>query len=290
MCIVTIGDISMNQQVQHARSLQERLGRVFHQPLNVESWTNKRITVNYRVPLEQLNQLLPRCVSAEEIRDTGTGMLSMCACDFSVTKFGPVPVPRIHTNEMLCRISVTVPKNGQQRRAYYTLRSDTSSSVLGLCGGYFSHFRKATSSFDRVDDGDTYALQCRADDSLCNAALTASMDAISDNPPDTTVFEDVSEATEFVLELDGSCGFNFAQEKLSFQEIEYPDWDVSFCHECSLDSSLVDHLATAYDLDLTFDCTLYMADVDQTWKRAWLYEPTDVNANTIGDRAAPADD
>lgn len=280
----------MARQGQRARSLQERLGRVYHQPIDVESWTNKRITVNYRVPLEQLEQFLPGCVSAEEIRDTGTGLLSMCACDFSVTKFGPVPVPRIHTNEMLCRISVTVPKNGQQRRAYYTLRSDTSSRVLGLCGGYFSHFRKATSSFDRVDDGDTYELRCRADDALCNAELTASMDAIGDESPETTVFEDVSEATEFVLELDGSCGFDFSREKLSFQEIEYPDWDVSFCHECSLDSALLDHLAESYDLDLTLDCTLYMADVDQTWKRAWLYEPPETVADTPDGQAAPAGD
>ncbi|PSQ46126.1 hypothetical protein BRD15_10115 [Halobacteriales archaeon SW_6_65_15] len=280
----------MAQQVQRTRSLQERLGRVYHQPLDVESWTNKRITVNYRVPLEQLERLLPWCVTAEEIRDTGTGMLSMCACDFSVTKFGPVPVPRIHTNEMLCRISVTVPKNGRERRAYYTLRSDTSSRVLGLLGGYFSHFRKAASSFDRVDDGETYELRCRADDSLCDADLTASMDAISDEPPETTVFDDVAEATEFVLELDGSCGYNFAQEKLSFQEIEYPDWDVSFCHDFSLDSALVDYLAESYDLDLTFDCTLYMADVDQTWKRAWLYEPTERVADAPGGQVAPADD
>lgn len=264
----------MAHYLQRSRSLQERLGRVYHQPLDVKSWTNKRITVNYRVPLDQLEQFLPWCVDAEEIRETGTGMLSMCACDFSVTKFGPIPVPQIHTNEMLCRISVTVPKNGQRRRAYYTLRSDTSSRLLGLCGGHFSHFRKATSSFDRVDDGATYKLRCRADDSLCNAELTASMDAISDNPPETTVFDDVAEATEFILELDGSCGFNFGKEKLSFQEIEYPDWDVSFCHEFSLDSALVDYLVESFDLDLTFDCTLYMADVDQTWKRARLYEPT----------------
>ncbi|WP_049970631.1 DUF2071 domain-containing protein [Haladaptatus cibarius] len=280
----------MEQKLQRSRSLQERLGRVYHQPIDVESWTNKRITVNYRVPLEQLEQLVPDCVTVEEIRDTGTGMLSMCACDFSVTKLGPVPMPRVHTNEMLCRISVSVPKNGTQRRAYYTLRSDTSSRFLGLCGGFFSHFRKATSSFDRVDDGDTYALRCRADDSLCNGELTASMDSISDEPPETTAFDDVTEATDFVLELDGSCGYNFAKGKLSFQDIDYPDWDVSFCHDFSLDSSLIDYLETSFDLDLTFDCALYMGDVDQTWRRSWMYEPTPTFEETSGGHAVPADD
>lgn len=284
----------MGDHVERARSLQERLGRVYHQPIDVESWTNKRITVNYRVPLEQLGQLLPREVTAEEIRDTGMGMLSMCACDFSVTKMGPVPMPQIHTNEMLCRISVTVPKDGEQRRAYYTLRSDTSSRFLGLCGGLFSHFRKATSSFDRIDDGETYELRCRADDPLCDAELSASMDSIDAEPPESTVFEDVSEATDFVLELDGSAGYNFSKRKLSYQDIEYPDWDVSFCHEFSLDSDLIDYLVESYDLDLTFDCALYMGDVDQTWKRSRLYTPmgpgVDVDSESSSGPAVPADD
>lgn len=144
----------MAQASGESRRLQAQLGRVYHQPLVVESFTNKRITVNYRVPLDQLDPLLPRCVEAEEVGDTGRGMLSMCACDFWVTRVGPVPLPRVHTDEMLCRISVTVPKNGERKRAYDTLRSDTSSRFLGLCGGHFSHFRNATSSFSRRDDGE----------------------------------------------------------------------------------------------------------------------------------------
>lgn len=284
MCVV------MDHTAQTTRSLQERLSRVFHQPIDVASFTNKRITVNYRVPLDQLKQLLPWCVTPEEIRDTGDGMLSMCACDFSVTKLGPVPIPRIHTNEMLCRISVTVPKHGQHKRAYYTLRSDTSSRFLGLCGGNFSHFRKATSSFERTDNGDTYELRCEADDDLCDGALVASLASVDDETSDATVFRDVTEATEFVLELDGSCGYNFAKEKLSFQDIEYPDWDVSFCHEFTLDSSLIDYLVEMYDLDLTFDCALYMADVDQTWKRSWLYDPEQALAKAPRTGPAPADD
>lgn len=273
-----------------SRALQERLGRVYHQPVDVESSTNKRITVNYRVPLEQLEQLLPWCVTAEEVRDSGEGMLSMCACDFAVTKLGPVPIPRVHTNEMLCRISVTVPKDGERKRAYYTLRSDTSSRLLGLLGGRFSHFRKATSAFDRVDDGDRYELRCDATDDRCDASLVASMDAISDDTPRSTEFDDVSAATEYVLELDGSCGYRYSKDKLSFQSIEYPDWDVSFCHSFSLESALIDYLVDAYDLDLTFDCTLYMADVDQAWNRSWLYDPREAMARVPNGDVAPADD
>jgi hypothetical protein len=242
------------------------------------------------VPLEQLDELLPWCVTPEEIGDTGEGMLSMCACDFSVTRFGPVPLPSVHTNEMLCRISATVPKDGDRKRAYYTLRSDTSSRFLGLLGGYFSHFRKASSSFDRVDDGETYELTCTATDDICGGKLTASLDSVSDDCPDSTVFDDVTAATDFVLELDGSCGYNYSKDNLSFQEIDYPDWDVSFCHDFSLSSSLLDYLVETYDLDLTFDCTLYMADVDQAWNRSWLYDPHEAmqEHSNARDAARPA--
>jgi len=124
------------------RALHERLGKVFSQPVDVSSFTNKRLTVNFRVPLDRLRQLVPPSVEVEQIRDTGMGMISQCVCDFTVTKFGPVPIPKTHTNEMLCRISVKIKKDGQTYRAYYTLRSDSSSSLLSFLGGNFSHFRK----------------------------------------------------------------------------------------------------------------------------------------------------
>ena len=38
------------------RALHERMGRVYHQPVRVHSFTNKRFTVNFRVPLSQLRR------------------------------------------------------------------------------------------------------------------------------------------------------------------------------------------------------------------------------------------
>ena len=64
------------------RALHERMGRVYHQPVRVHSFTNKRFTVNFRVPLDQLRRIVPDAVQVDEIRDTGLGVLSMCACDF----------------------------------------------------------------------------------------------------------------------------------------------------------------------------------------------------------------
>ena len=111
---------------QAVQDLHERMGKVWNQPVTVSSFTNKRLTINYRASLAGLRRLIPEPIVVEEIGDTGMGMISQCVCDFDVTHFGPVPIPKTHTNEMLCRVSVQIPKNGIMHRAYYTLRSDTS--------------------------------------------------------------------------------------------------------------------------------------------------------------------
>ena len=257
-------------------SLHQRLGKVWNQPVSVGSFTNKRLTINYRAPLEKLQKLIPEPIVVEEIDNTGTGMISQCVCDFHVTRFGPVPIPKTHTNEMLCRVSVQIPKNGEMRRAYYTLRSDTSSRFLGVLGGNFSHFRKAISDFDMRDDGEVYELHCRSTDPICNGHFKGYMASLSKARPETTQFEDVDTATDFVYQLDGSCGFDFNSGKLSFQYIDYPEWDIQFCHEYEYDFSLLNYLFETFDLEAELDCVLYMEQVKQTWGTSWLYREQDM--------------
>lgn len=267
------------------RRLHERLGKVSSQPINVASYTNKRLTINYRAPLERLAALVPSCLEVEEIRDTGMGMISQCVCDFHVTKFGLLPIPKTHTNEMLCRISVKGQKHGEPFRAYYTLRSDSSSRVLGFLGGHFSHFRKATSDFTRQDDGSVYALNCTARDAICSGHFRGELDSLSKEPPTTTCFADIDEATKFVFQLDGSCGYQWDKDKLSFQKIQYPDWDLRFCHEYKYDFALLNYLFDEFDLQAEFDCVLFMEKVPQVWGASWLYTP-DASPKAISAKAS----
>src|SRR5262249_55198941 len=155
------------------------------------SFTNKRFTVNFRVPLEQLQRIVPQAVEVDEIRGTGLGFLSMCACDFRVTRFGWLPIPPVRNNDMLCRISAKVRKGDRVYRAYYTLRSDSSSRFLGFFGKRFSHFRKQVSDFVRVDDGTLYRLECRASDPLCRGEFTGVLASLSKARPATTLFRDI---------------------------------------------------------------------------------------------------
>src|SRR5215469_1443581 len=172
------------------RALHERLGRVYHQPVRVHSFTNKRFTVNFRVPLDRLRRIVPEAIQLDEIRDSGLGMLSICACDFWVSRFVWLPIPPVRNNDMLCRVSAKVRKGNKVYRAYYTLRSDSSSRFLGFFGKRYSHFRKQISPFVRVDDGVRYMLECQAADQLCRGKLRAVMASVTKKKPETTIFAD----------------------------------------------------------------------------------------------------
>jgi hypothetical protein len=114
------------------RALHERMGQVNHQPVHVRSFTNKRFTVNFRVPLQELRRIVPEAIELDEVRDSGLGILSMCACDFWVSRLGWLPIPPVRNNDMLCRVSTKIRKRDREYRAYYTLRSDSSSRFLGF--------------------------------------------------------------------------------------------------------------------------------------------------------------
>lgn len=259
--------------MEDIQELHERMGRVWHQPVTVHSLTNKRITINFRAPIEQIQYLLPAPVQADEIGLTGLGMISMCACDFSVIKMGLFPVPPIHANEMLCRISAKVRKGGETYRTYYTLRSDSSSIVLGTLGKYFSHFRKNVSKFTRTDDGNVYQIGCRSDEAIAGGRLSACLASVSKATPETTVFEGIEDATQFIYEVDGSSGYSYRHKKLSLQQLIHPSWDILFCHEFEYDFKLLDYVFETYDVDAELDCALYMGNTGHAWQASWLYYP-----------------
>lgn len=268
----------MSPAQELSRALHERLGRVGPQPIEVASYTNRRFTVNWRVPLDRLRRILPSAIEPDEIPGTGQGLLSMCACDFHVVRLGWLPVPPIQNNDMLCRISVRIRRHGRTLRAYYTLRSDSSSRLLGWCGRRFSHFRKQISNFRRSEDEQRYRLACEARDPLGCGTFEGRLDALSYEPPATSAFADAAAATRFVFELDGSCGYDWRTRRLSFQRIEYPDWDVQFCRSSNWSFALIDHLVGSFDLPLDFDCVLHMHDTPQVWGRSSLYPESERDA------------
>jgi hypothetical protein len=58
---------------------------------------------------------------------------------------------------------------------------------------------------------------------------------------------------------------------LSFQKIDYPPWDMYFCHESTYEFPLIEYLGEAFGLQPELDCVLFMQNTAQTWGASWLY-------------------
>ena len=97
------------------------------------------------------------------------------------------------------------------------------------------------------------------------------MTTTSKTRPESTIFSDIQEATDFVFNLDGSCGYHFAKDQLSFQRIDYPEWDMYFCHSCAYNFPLLEHLLESLKIDAVFDSVLFMENTCQTWCSSWMY-------------------
>jgi hypothetical protein len=256
-----------------AREFQERMGRVGPQPANVTSFTNRRFTVNFSAPLEQIQRLLPHEIQADPVPgNPERGMLGMCACDFWVPRIGALPIYPIRNNDMLLRVSTRFAKGGRKLRAFYTIQSESSSWILGTLGRYFSHFRKRITHFERIDDERVYSLRNRRGGEHATGWLSAHKNTIQKTPPATSLFEDITSATDYAFRLDGSCGFDWASRRISFQPIEYPEWDLSFCHTVDYEFPVLDTLSREFQLELTFDSVLCMENTHQTWCASTLFK------------------
>ena len=64
-----------------------------------------------------------------------------------------------------------------------------------------------------------------------------------------------------MFQLDGSCGYHWGKNKLSFQQIVYPKWNLQFCHQYEYDFALLDYLFSNFDLQPQLDCVLFMEKV-----------------------------
>jgi hypothetical protein len=183
-----------------------------------------------------------------------------------------LPIYPIRNNDMLLRVSARFPKGGRKLRAFYTVHSESSSWVLGTLGRYFSHFRKRLTTFERVDDERVYSLRNHRTGDSSTCWLSAEKRSISKSPPSTSLFPDIETATDYAFRLDGSCGFDWSSRRISFQPIEYPEWDLSFCHHTDYQFPLLDTLAREFQLALSYDSVLCMENTHQTWCSSTLFK------------------
>ena len=55
-----------------------------------------------------------------------------------------------------------------------------------------------------------------------------------------------------------AAAYSYERDMMSYQKIDYPPWDMYFCHEYQYDFPLMDYLNDAFGLQPELDCVLFM--------------------------------
>jgi len=65
---------------------------------------------------------------------------------------------------------------------------------------------------------------------------------------------------EVRIHLDGSCGYSYDRNMLSFQKIDYPPWDMYFCHDHRHEFPADRPSVRAFNWQLELDCVALHAE------------------------------
>lgn len=239
------------------RRFVDRMGPVHRRLLTSRFNIRQLVVVNYRAAINELRQLVPNCVGIDEIGSSGMGIINLIACEMNFTHLGLLPLPDFPVVEISYGINVQLPRQSKWRRARYVLRTDTASTADALLGRHFSHRRVVHSDISCFGQHNHYRWCCNAADPLGDCHVSLSTDALSYSRPFGSLLESTQSATDFVLGVDGSCGFDYRNQRLLFEPWNRPKWDTQFGQDLDVRSALFDYLFDLFQIDAELESTLY---------------------------------
>jgi len=232
--------------------------------LAVDGFVTDRFLVSYRAPRARLAALVPAPFTLDDYG--GYGFLSVCVLEVRAMGIRALPHALRFTNlEVLYRLGVRF--RGQP--TFVTLRSDTSSRALAWLGGCFSHYRlrRARIQLSRADG--RFTLAAHTPDASGDAWLDV------DRGPErahtsTSVFASAEAADRQLLGMAFSVDPGRGADVLC-QPIEHSPWHARFVEPKSARFSFLERLSRDYAVPLTYDNTLLMQNIRQTWLAAeWV--------------------
>lgn len=233
------------------------LPRAGRQWLAVEGYVVDRFLVTYRAPAARLAPRIPAPFTLDTHR--GHGFISVCALE--VRAMGIVGTPRwlrFHNVEVLYRVGVRF----RGESTFITLRSDTASAALALVGGWFSHYRLRRAEIALRRASGQWSLRCASRDGTADATLDVDPRTQSE-AEQGTLFESALEADRFLLGMSFSADAD-ARGRVLVQRIEHSPWRARFVR-ASARFAFLERFAERYGVPLTYDSTLAMRDIQQTW-------------------------
>ncbi len=240
------------------RHFVERMGAVHRQPFDIEINASHLMTINFRAPLAELQQLVPNCLRVEEVAKSGLGIISLSSAKMDISRLGFVSLSGRSVVEWQYGVHVLLRQNGKLKRCRYILRTDTSLPAYWTWLGHFSPVRSVVSNLDLQIDQEQYWAGCQSADPLGNAHIRLGSDDISSQTPFQSIFGGLPEATTFILDNDGNCGFDYRNSRLLYQHQVCPKWDSQFGHSAEVQLPLFEYLFDLFDINAEYDSALYV--------------------------------
>ncbi len=224
----------------------------------VRGLIDRRILVNYRVDPSALETVLPNPLRPKLVKGFGIGGI----CLIRLKQIRPRLVPRslgIGSENAAHRIAVTLSDGGD---GVFIPRRDTSSRLNALVGGRVFPGRHHRSLFDVHESDGSYSL------SLVDGAgrkLLSVKASVTDNFPNGSVFESLSEASSFFET--GSLGYSLTSDPsvLDGLELRTKTWHVESLDVEAVYSSYFEDTSTFPEGSTQFDCALLMRDIEHEW-------------------------
>ena len=190
-------------------------------PFAVEAFFEKSIVLTFAIPKEQLQNLIPACLTL----DTHNDKWAFVAVALVQTKgLRPKGFPKFMGNDFFLigyRIFVRyVNKAGKRLRGLYILKSETNKKKMEWLGNIFTHYNYTTTDILQTTDGSKTIIQSHQSNFKIKMDNTDEAVALPENSP----FADWKEARRFAGPLPFTFTYNADNKNVLIIEGVRENW------------------------------------------------------------------
>jgi len=224
-------------------------------PPAIRGVVDRRILINYRVPTDSLQTVLPEPFRPRETED-GMGLGSVCIMRLKNERPRLVPSMFGTSFETVThRISVEHEDGDDIRESVYVPRRDTSSRIGTLAVKRLMPGECENAEFETDEKRDRHHVRVNCDTEFVRASVEE-----GGRIPEDSVFDSVDEASSFFL--DACVRYSRSGSQHDAVEFQPYDWNMSPLRPLKLRSSYFERFEGS-----EFDSAFLMNNIKHEWHR-----------------------
>ena len=230
----------------------------------LEGLIKRRILVNYAADPNVIQNLLPSPFRPKLF--SGRAIVGICLIELNAIRPKGVPAMfGVNSQNAAHRIAVQWDRDGEAREGVYIPRRDTGSALNAFAGGRIFPGQHHKSSFKISESDEKVRLSMVSNDS---SVLVSVNGEISDAMPDSSIFQELSNASDFFRT--GSLGYsvNGSGNCLHGVILKTKCWVVRPLQIKSVYSSFFEDTERFPQDSIKFDHALIMHNIEHEWHSA----------------------